>query len=165
MVALRKKPMSFRPSIFALTVVLAVSGCESAAKKAEKKRNEKNRDFSQEPNFQAFLGRLYTAVKNKDQAMLQSMMAPNFGYRWDDPPPGDNVFTYWDVNNIWPELEKVLTQKFVPFRAEGGDMYMVAPPEMATNPDYAGYRAGIRLVVGSWKFAYFVPPQPGGHTQ
>jgi hypothetical protein len=53
--------MSFRPSIFALAVVLAVSGCESAAKKAEKKRNEKNRDFSQEPNFQAFLGRLYTA--------------------------------------------------------------------------------------------------------
>ena len=97
--------------------------------------------------------------------MLQSMMAPNFGYRWDDPPPGDNVFTYWDMNNLWPEVEKVLAQKFVPFRAEGGDLYMVAPPEMTTDPDYAGYRAGIRLVMGSWKFAYFVPPQPAGQTQ
>ena len=158
--------MLSRPSIVALAAIVALAGCESAAKKAEKKRKEQqNHDFSKEPSFQAFLGRLYTAVKNKDHAMLQSMMSSDFGYRWDDPPPGDNVFTYWDINNVWPELDRVLAQRFVPHRAEGGDLYMVAPPEMTTDPNYAGYRAGIRLVGGSWKFAYFVPPQVGGQAQ
>ncbi len=149
----------------ALVAALACAGCESAEMKAEKKKQEQTRDFSKEPNFQAFIGRLYTAVGNKDQAMLQSMMTSDFGYRWDDPPPGDNVFTYWDLNNVWPELQRVLAQKFVPYRADGGDLYMVAPPEMTTDPNYAGYRAGMRLVTGSWKFAYFVPPETGGQAQ
>jgi hypothetical protein len=157
--------MSSRSIPLVLAAALTLCGCESAEKKAEKKRQEGNRDFSAEPGFQAFLGRLYTAVKNKDHAMIGSMMTPDFGYRWDDPPPGDNVFTYWDMNNIWPEVEQILRTKFVPFRAEGGSMYMVAPPEMASDPNYAGYRAGMRLVTGSWKFAYFVPPQPGGQAQ
>ncbi len=34
---------------------------------------------------------------------------------------------------------------------------MVAPPQFADPAaDYNGYRAGIRRVNGSWKFAYFV---------
>ena len=33
---------------------------------------------------------------------------------------------------------------------------MVAPPQFATDQQYNGWRAGIRLVNGSWKFAYFV---------
>ena len=157
--------MLFRPSFVAFAAVLALAGCESAEKKAEKKRQEGNRDFAKEPGFQAFIGRLHTAVRNKDHAMLQSLMAPDFGYRWDDPPPGENVFTYWDINGLWPEVERILAQKFVPYRAERGELYMVAPPEMTTDANYAGYRAGMRLVTGSWKFAYFVPPQPGGQTQ
>jgi hypothetical protein len=157
--------MSSRPLILALAAAVGFVGCESAAKKAEKKKQEQNRDFSKEPNFQAFIGRLHTAVSNKDHAVLQTMMTSDFGYRWDDPPPGDNVFTYWDMNNVWPEVQRILTLKFVPYRADQGDLYMVAPPEMTTDPNYAGYRAGMRLVMGSWKFAYFVPPEPGGQTQ
>jgi len=35
--------------------------------------------------------------------------------------------------------------------------YMVAPPQFAdASLNYEGYRAGIRRVNGSWKFAYFV---------
>jgi hypothetical protein len=34
---------------------------------------------------------------------------------------------------------------------------MVAPPQFADpSAEYTGYRAGIRRVNGSWKFAYFV---------
>jgi hypothetical protein len=34
---------------------------------------------------------------------------------------------------------------------------MVAPPQFADEAaQYTGYRAGIRRVKGSWKFAYFV---------
>jgi hypothetical protein len=33
---------------------------------------------------------------------------------------------------------------------------MVAPPQFAFDPEYHGYRAGITMVNGSWRFAYFV---------
>ena len=31
--------------------------------------------------------------------------------------------------------------------------------EVATQPGYQGYRAGMRIVGGSWKFTYFVPAE------
>ena len=64
------------------------------------------------------------------------------------------MFTYWDMNDSWPVLEKILREKFV-----AHDNYMVAPADVATDPSYKGYRAGMRLVRGSWKFAYFVPAE------
>ena len=33
---------------------------------------------------------------------------------------------------------------------------MVAPPQFGSDAQYRGYRAGMALVKGSWKFAYFV---------
>ena len=53
---------------------------------------------------------------------------------------------------VWPELDGILSEKFV----KKGD-FMVAPPQFANESlNYDGYRAGLRRVNGSWKFAYFV---------
>ena len=91
-------------------------------------------------------------MNHHDTDALASMMTSDFGYRLDPPGEGDGVFAYWDQNNIWPELELVLKERFIP---KGG--YMVAPPEFIINPSaYNGYRAGVRLENGGWKFAYFV---------
>jgi hypothetical protein len=138
-----------------LLLVGAFVGCETPYKKsdaAEKRPLKYQRD---DQAFQAFVGRLRIAVAKKDRQMLATMMAGDFGYRWDNAPPGEVVFDYWDQHNVWPELGNVLRQKFEP-----NDLYMVAPPEVVTDPTYAGYRAGIRIVGGSWKFAYFVPAEP-----
>ena len=80
-------------------------------------------------------------------------MTTDFGYRIEPLGEGKGVFEYWDQNNVWPELELIVKERFVP----NGEKYMVAPAEFVTNPDrYSGYRAGLRLENGSWKFAYFV---------
>ena len=78
-------------------------------------------------------------------------MTPNFGYRLDPVGEGDGVFQYWDDELLWPQLQAVLGQHFVP---KGN--FMVAPPEFATDPNFHGFRAGITSVGGTWKFAYFV---------
>jgi hypothetical protein len=80
------------------------------------------------------------------------MMTPDFGYRLEPEGSGEGVFKYWDENNLWIELDGIVSERFVP---KGS--YMVAPPQFADpSSDYSGYRAGIRRVNGSWKFAYFV---------
>ncbi len=102
--------------------------------------------------FQAFLGRLRQAIHAHDVDTIASMMTTDFGYKYPDGE-GKGVFEYWDQNNVWPELELIMKERFVP----NGDKYMVAPADFVTNPDnYSGYRAGLRLLNGSWKFAYFV---------
>ena len=108
-------------------------------------------------NFQAFVNRLRQAVQAHDMNTIASMMTTNFGYRLDPPGEGDGVFAYWDQNNVWPELELVLNEPFVVNNIGAGNEYMVAPAEFVSNPEsYTGYRAGIVLDKGSWKFAYFV---------
>ncbi len=80
------------------------------------------------------------------------MMTNDFGYRLDPEASGGGVFQYWDDQGLWPELQGILSEKFV----QKGD-YMVAPPQFAEPAlNYDGYRAGVRRVNGSWKFAYFV---------
>jgi len=37
--------------------------------------------------------------------------------------------------------------------------YMVAPAQVVTDPNYKGYRVGLKIFHGSWKFAYFVPAE------
>lgn len=102
--------------------------------------------------FQAFLSRLRQAIHAHDVDTIASMMTTDFGYRYPDGE-GKGVFEYWDQNNVWPELELIMKERFVP----NGDRYMVAPAEFVTNSDnYSGYRAGLRLLNGSWKFAYFI---------
>lgn len=141
--------MKFRIAVCILA--LALGGCESPYKKSEKKAKDETRDQSNDTTFQSFVGRLRIAVARKDLPMLSSMMTQDFGYRWDNGPEGENVFTYWDQNNLWKELTAVLRERFVPHES-----YMVAPPQVVADPEYRGYRAGMRQIGGSWKFAYFV---------
>ena len=65
---------------------------------------------------------------------------------------GPGVFQYWEQENLWPELDGVLSERFV----KKGN-YMVAPPQFADpSLNYDGYRIGITRVRGSLKFDYFV---------
>ena len=147
----------------ALTLVLALGGitaCKSTSK-AEKERKAalskkakaELREENTDVDFQAFVGRLRKAVAAKDVNTIATMMTPNFGYKLNPPLEGDGVFKYWDQENLWPELEGILSENFV----KGDNDFMVAPPQFADKSlNYDGYRAGIRRINGSWKFVYFV---------
>lgn len=131
----------------------------SKAKGKDRNPTEKpktpTKDESADVAFQGFTGRLRTAVQKRDTVMLTSMMAPDFGYRWDASPEGETPFSFWDKNNLWGELASLLKEQWVPH--EG---FMVVPPQFAMSEDYRGYRAGVKMFGGSWKLAYFVPPPP-----
>jgi len=141
-----------------MTLAIAFAGCQSAAKKKQKEalgKREKAKlreETSSDVDFQAFVGRLRSAVAAHDVNALAGMMTTDFGYGLNPERSGDGVFKYWEEQNLWPELEGILTEKFVKKGA-----YMVAPPQFADESlNYDGYRAGIRRINGSWKFAYFV---------
>jgi hypothetical protein len=103
-------------------------------------------------DFQAFVGRLRKAVANRDKETIKSMMTEDFGYKLEPAMAGPGVFQYWDQENLWPELDGILSERFV----KKGD-FLVAPQQFADpSLNYDGYRAGITRVKGSWKFAYFV---------
>ncbi|HEY4285063.1 MAG TPA: hypothetical protein VGM62_18510 [Chthoniobacterales bacterium] len=152
---------------FLISVLLALTfafggltGCNSAAKAERerkaalrKKAKAELRDENTDVDFQAFIGRLRKAVSSHDVNAIATMMTPNFGYKLSPPLEGDGVFKYWDQENLWPELDGILSEKFV----KGDGDYMVAPPQFADKSlNYDGYRAGVRRINGSWKFAYFV---------
>ncbi len=137
--------------IFFVTLALASCSNPEHKKKPKKPPEPSMKDASSDVSFQSFLGQLRVAVANHDVRMIASMMTSNFGYRLDPPGEGEGVFQYWDDKGVWPELKLVLRDSFVP---KGN--YMVSPKQFATDPNYHGYRAGIALVGGSWKFAYFV---------
>jgi hypothetical protein len=141
---------------------LAFSGCGMFGSKKDDKKaaldKEKKRakvDLRQENNdvdFQAFVGRLKKAVSAHDVNTIAGMMTEDFGYSLNPERSGDGVFKFWDENNLWPELEGILTEKFAK-----KDEFWVAPPQFADPTlNYDGYRVGITRVKGSWKFVYFV---------
>ena len=138
--------------------LLSFASCEDLKNTPYKKKDEEDkkpmRDQSKDQNFQSFLGRLRIAAAKHDTAMMASLMTPDFGYRWDDAPPGETPFMYWDQHKLWGELSHLLEQRFV----ESG-MYMVAPQEVVSDPNYGGYRVGARTIRGSWRLAYFVPAE------
>ncbi len=142
-----------------LSVVLACAlmACSTAQKdKAQaaakaKAQAEDLEDMGGDPAFMSFLGRLRQAVAEHDVATIAPMMTSSFGYSLNPDREGDGVFQYWDQMNLWPQLEAVLQQHFLP-----KDNYMVAPPAFSMDPNFHGYRAGITSVDGNWKFAYFV---------
>lgn len=144
-------------SCLALCSALALTACPTThpKKPGKKPATTERKNLSDDENavdFQAFLGRLRKAVQAHDVNTVATMMTSDFGYRLNPVGAGDGVFQYWDEKNIWPELEAVLSEQFAP-----KDAYMVAPPQFADPAgQYDGYRAGIRRVNGSWKFAYFV---------
>lgn len=156
--------MRFHPLLIVPLAAFALSGCKTPYKETDKLREDKRKDASGDPTFEAFVGRLRTAATKRDYGMLQSMMVSDFLYRWDNAPPGDNVYTYWSLNNIWPELERILRQPFAINRSDTD--VMVSPPAFFADPNYQGYRAGIAQVNGSWRFVYFVPaPPPSAQTE
>lgn len=131
-----------------------MAGCNTPDKHKDKKKtpeHNKMQDQSGDVSFQSFIGRLNKAVAVHDMQTMATMMTTNFGFRLDPPGEGDGVFQYWDQTNAWPDLQAILQQKFVP---KGN--FMVSPPQFALDPSYNGPRAGMTLVNGSWKFAYFV---------
>jgi hypothetical protein len=135
------------------------SGCQTpeqkkqkAKQEALKKKAKANLRESADVDFQAFVGRLRKAVANRDTTTLKSMMTDDFGYKLEPAMAGPDVFQYWEQENLWPELDGILSEKFVKKGA-----FMVAPPQFADpSLNYDGYRAGVTRVKGSWKFAYFV---------
>jgi hypothetical protein len=148
--------------LLVIALAVSVAGCNSAEKRrkaAEKARIKseapKIPDQNSDVTFQSFLSRLRKAAAKRDRNEMANMMLANFGYSWAPGGEGAGVFQYWDANNLWPELNLVLQEHFVP----SGD-YMVAPAQVTVDPDYNGYRAGLRLVNGSWRFAYFVSAPP-----
>ena len=142
-----------------LLLAIGLSGCQTPSQKEKekkaalkKKTKAELREESSDVDFQAFVGRLRKAVAAHDVNTLASMMTPDFGYSLNPQKSGEGVFKYWDEQNLWPELDGILSEKFV---KKGG--FMVAPPQFADESlNYDGYRAGLRRVNGSWKFAYFV---------
>ena len=144
-----------------LLTALALTACPTtnpkkksakAAHTGKVPKSEENSDI----DFQAFVGRLRKAVKAHDLDTVAAMMTPDFAYVLGATPAEDRqgagVFQYWDENGLWVELDGILSERFV--EKEG---FMVAPPQFADPAsEYTGYRAGIRRVVGSWKFVYFV---------
>jgi hypothetical protein len=145
----------------ACLLVAGAGGCNTtdtntpktaAAAATAKKPAPNMRDPAGDMAFQAFLSRLRQAIGAHDIQTLAGMMTVDFGYRLDPAGEGTGAFEFWETNNVWPELEHVVNQAFLP-----KENYMVAPPEFVTDEaHYTGYRAGIRLENGSWKFAYFV---------
>jgi hypothetical protein len=142
-----------------LAVSFLFSACQTPEQKKEKlkqaalkKKTKANLRESSDVDFQAFVGRLRKAVSQRDTATLKSMMTDDFGYKLSPAMSGAGVFQYWDQENLWPELDGILSERFV----KKGD-FMVAPPQFADpSLNYDGYRAGIIRMRGSWKFAYFV---------
>lgn len=146
-----------RRLLLSMLLVGVFAGCQAPYKKKDEEDKKPLKDQSKDQSFQSFLGRLKIALAKRDRAMLTSLMTGDFGYRWDTPPPGESVFDYWDKNGVWPEIARILSERF-----ETNELYMVAPAAAVTDPTYTGYRAGMRIVGGSWRFAYFVP---GEHAQ
>ena len=152
-------------SLSIFIAVMLCAGCPMSDKKPNKGKGKganqteqppvPTKDESGDVAFQAFVGRLRMAVQTRDVPVLASMMAKDFGYRWDAPPAGETPFAYWDANNLWGELAGLMKENWVPY-----DGFMVVPPQLATSPDFRGYRAGLKMENGSWRFAYFVPPPP-----
>jgi hypothetical protein len=143
-----------------LAFAFVVGGCQTPAQKKEKlkqaelkKKAKANlREESNDVDFQAFLGRLRKAVAKRDVETIKSMMTEDFGYKLEPAMSGPGVFQYWEQENLWPELDGILSERFVKKGA-----FMVAPPQFAdASLNYDGYRIGITRVRGSWKFAYFV---------
>ena len=152
-------PMRIIASIL-LLLALGFGGCKSASqtnkdkdkKAALSKKTKANLREDTDVDFEAFVGRLKKAIAAHDATTLATMMTTDFGYSLKPEKSGEGVFKYWDDQNLWPELDGILTEKFV----KKGD-FMVAPPQFADESlNYDGYRAGIRRVNGSWKFSYFV---------
>src|SRR5437660_10267783 len=120
-----------------LLIDIGLSGCQTPSQKEKekkaalkKKTKAELREESSDVDFQAFVGRLRKAVAAHDVNTLAEMMTPDFGYSLNPEKSGEGVFKYWDEQNLWPELDGILSEKFV---KKGG--YMIAPPQFADRSE------------------------------
>ena len=164
---MRTLPLCLSPLILCAGLVLC--GCPKTPDEDQTKKPavtatpkpmvNKLKDQSGDIAFQSFINRLRQVIAAHDVDTLAGMMTTDFGYVLEPPQEGAGVFKYWDENNLWPELQMTVKERFVPF-GDDAHVYMVAPAEFAASAtSYTGYRAGVQLVNGSWKFAYFVNGQ------
>jgi hypothetical protein len=142
----------FIRSCLVIILALSLSGCWEPYKKSDEEARKPLRNAATDTTFLAFIGRLRIAVHRKDAAMISSLMAPDFGYTWEEgAQPGAHIFEYWEQNGLWPVLADLLNEKFEP-----QELFLVSPPALK-DPNYNGPRCGMRQVGGSWRFAYFLP--------
>jgi hypothetical protein len=138
-----------------LLIAMAFASCKGTHKTgaADKKpASTKPAEENTEADFEAFVNRLRKAVSAHDMNTLATMMTADFGYSLNPVKQGPGVYQFWDENDLWPEVEGIVNEKFL----KKGEFW-VSPPQFADESlNYTGYRAGIRRVNGSWKFAYFV---------
>ncbi len=142
----------------ALALLIPLAGCKTTKPDEKKKQTAAARNMpnpSADVSYQGFVNRLRSAVATRNIPLVASMMTSNFGYLLQPEDgfsgEGAGVFEYWEKKGLWDELELVLQGRFVP-----NGNYMVAPPQFVDETGYKGYRAGITMVNGSWRFAYFV---------
>jgi hypothetical protein len=93
--------------------------------------------------------RLMEASITKDQAVVQSLLAPDFTWREDEAPLQETPFEFWNRHNLWVPLNKLLNQKTF----DQGAM-KIAPRE-AKSASYKGPRLAWRKVGDEWRLAYF----------
>src|SRR5919108_4627352 len=132
-----------------LLSAFVLSSCQTPEQKKQKlkeaalkKKAKADLRESGDVDFQAFVGRLRKAVTRRDIETIKSMMTDDFGYKLEPPMSGPGVFQYWEQENLWPELDGILQERFVKKGA-----FMVAPPQFADpSLNYDGYRIGITRV-------------------
>ena len=146
--------MNFR-LFLVLVLVFSLPACDVFHKNKKVQPSQTIKNAKGDVSYEGFVNRLRKAVETHDIPVLASMMSADFGYLLDptssDPGSGEGVWKYWDANQLWPEVNRVVHAKFMPF-----GNFMVAPSEFVTDPAYIGYRAGLSNINGSWKFVYFV---------
>lgn len=149
-------------SLCVIFTVMVLVGCPKSDKKPNKGKGQPTageqpptKDQNDDVAFQGFVTRLRKAVASRDVPTLSSMMASDFGYRWDDAPEGETPFAYWDEHNLWGAFRSLVKEEWVPH-----DGFMVVPAQFARDESYSGYRAGLTMISGGWRLAYFVPAPP-----
>jgi hypothetical protein len=154
---------SIFPLVATLWALLFLTGCFEIFNE-EKMRETYGSSLhnpQQDMRFQAFQGRLLTAVRTKDYQTLQRMMTKNFGFDLQSPYEGPvHAFLYWNRYNLWDQLERTLSEGFRP-----KDNFLVAPPRFALagaddETPYYGFRAGVVDTRNGYKLAYFVDDNP-----
>src|SRR5437879_9642822 len=115
-----------------LALGFVFAGCQTPSQKektkqaALKKKAKANLREPEDVDFQAFLGRLRKAVAKRDLETIKSMMSEDFGYKLEPPMSGPGVFQYCEQENLWPELDGVLSERMV----TKGE-FMFSPPPFA----------------------------------
>ena len=92
---------------------------------------------------------LMEASITKDQAVVQSLLAPDFTWREDEAPLQETPFEFWNRHNLWGVLNKLLNERTFD---QGG---MKVAPRAAKSGSYKGPRLAWRKFGTEWRLAYF----------